>query len=217
MYTKNYLKTNYKKTIGTFILTLLLCGLLFAGCSGNDGSPGQEESLTGSSSEILQQIIDAAAETLGEDNPMPQTFTDSITSENTEGMLGLSAEEFDNFVSEATAATGALITNAFEIAVVKCKDPSAASEAKSIISSTFNSGKWICVFPEQSLVMDAGSYILLAVGATAETTALSAAFNELSGGKASEADIFYEQGDPAGGGLMPIPLGSEGDETLPEN
>lgn len=196
---RNNLFVQRRKICALALAMLLISMFAFAGCGGSQGGSGgsnaQTEFLTGSAEEILSQIMENATEDLGEENPMPMTFTDPISSDSSQGMLGITSEAFDQYVDEAASATGALITTAFQAAVVKCKDPVTADEAKTVIADNFDSFKWICVFPEQSLVMNAGSYVLLAVGTVAETDAISRAFDEAAGGNASEANVFFRQAD----------------------
>ncbi len=42
-----------------------------------------------------------------------------------------------------------------------------------MIINGYDSGKWICVMPEQSLTSVSGSYVLLAVGSKAQTDAIA--------------------------------------------
>lgn len=217
-----------KKNVALAILTAVV--LLFAACSGNgsgsglgggSGSPENEsggasaegsgalaDTLTGTTADIIGQVVADANAALGEANAMPPVLTDPVTAENAGGLLGLSEETFVTDVAEATVSTGALMTNAFEVALVKCTDAKDAVEVKAQIAGGFDSGKWICVAPEQSLTVSSGSYVLLAVGRAAETEALAEAFKAAAGGSVSETDVFYKgeansgaSGGAAAGGL----------------
>jgi len=215
-----------KKIVTIFFAIILVCALL-AGCGGNGsqggssgsgGGSGAVSALTGSTADILQQTMDDANAALSEADALPAAFTDPTTSENAPGMLGLTPDDFVSYTVEATSATGALITFAFQVSVVECKSDSDAVLVSDLIASSFDSGKWICVFPEQSLTMVSGAYVLLAVGHAVQTDALAASFRDLAGGVASEANVFYhgEIGAGAGGGdlglgMMPLPLEDNAD------
>jgi len=194
---------------------------VFAGCSGggtggagggqSGGSGGGQaagDTLKGATADILQDIMDKAGATLGEADAMPGTFTDPITAENAPGMIGLTPDDFVSFVDEATGATGALNVQAFQVAVVKCNEAQEAGIINEMIQASYDSGKWICVFPEQSLTMISGSYLLLAVGRTTETDALAEAFKSAAGGNVQGPYVFYtgetgggDFGEDFGGGL----------------
>jgi hypothetical protein len=205
-----------KKNIFTIILALLAV-LLFAGCGGgagagsgagsNDGpsgAPAQTDSLSGGTAAILADVV------AGADTSLPGTFEDAVTADSAQGLLGLTAEEFGQYVTEATVSTAAINAQAFEAALIQCTDFAAAADVKNLIAAGFDSGKWICVFPEQSLTSTSGSFVLLAVGGKAETEALAASFKTLADGNATAPDVFYEKpadsGDGgeagAGGGLI---------------
>lgn len=192
-------KTNYYICI---VLTLMLVLVSLSGCKGGEaqgtdkggtdgGSEGAKESaLSGSTEDILQKILDEAIVALGDE--VPAYFIDPVTSENAPGMIGVLQDDFVSYVDEAAAATAAISTFAFQAAVIKCDDADNAKTIDKQITSGYDSGKWICAFPEQSMTVVSDSYILLAVGSVAQVTELSAAFKELAGGVASAPNIFYK-------------------------
>jgi len=201
--------------IGVWAAVLLIVALM-AGCTGgsggsggsgdladgtdNSGGSGSADTLTGTTDGILSQVIDAAGATLTGNDALPGLLTDPITIDNAPGMLGLVPDDFTEYVDEATVAQGAINTFAFQVALVKCKDLDSAQTVNEQIKTGFDSGKWICVFPEQSLTVVSGSYVLLAVGTTAQTNALASAFASAAGSNASAPDIFYT-GETGGGDL----------------
>lgn len=152
---------------------------------------------------ILQSVIDAATEILGPENGMAMTFNDPITPELSMGMLGLSTEDFGQYVTEATASNAAIMSIAHEVALVKCTDSEAAYKVRDLIASGFNSGKWICVMPQQSFVISSGEYVLLGATKTENAEAIQQAFANMFDN--SETVIFYngvEDGIAPGGGLI---------------
>ena len=198
-----------KNKIYFLIITLLLAVALLAGCTDGVGSGaggpageapgdpagenpgggngGAADTLKGTTAEILQQILDGAA-----GGQLPASFSDPVTAENAPAMLGLLPDDFVSFAEEATGAIGALITDAFQAALIKCNNADDALIVSAIIQSGFDSGKWIEVFPERSLTMVSGSYVLLAVGSRTETEALAEAFKAVAGGNVSDPVVFYE-------------------------
>jgi len=199
--------------IGAWVTVLLIVALM-AGCSGGaggsggngdmpdgtDNSGGSADTLTGATDGILSQVIDAAGATLTGNDALPGLLTDPITIDNAPGMLGLIPDDFTEYVTEATVAQGAINTFAFQVALVKCNDAESAQTVNEQIKTGFDSGKWICVFPEQSLTVVSGSYVLLAVGTKAQTDALASAFASAAGSSASAPEIFYT-GETGGGDL----------------
>jgi hypothetical protein len=85
--------------------------------------------------------------------------------------------------------------------LVKCKDIAAAAEVKKLVVAGFNSGKWVCVMPEQSVVVESGSYVLLAVGTVEATNALVEAFQSISDGNTGSSIVFFTFGGGEGGGI----------------
>ena len=234
-----------KKRIFAVAVTLILFAFLFAGCKGGSGGPdgggsgssgggdtgggpgsgagGEQgagagaDTLTGATADILASLLEETKKTLDRDK-LPETFVDPTTAENSPGMLGLSPDDFVSFVSEATSATGMLMTHAFQVSVVKCGDAHDAEMIEGMIRSGYDSGKWICVYPEQSLTMVSGSYILLAVGWKDTTDVLAENFKKAADGNVKGPNIFYSgevggDGGGGGGGLalpMPVDTGNAG-------
>ncbi|MDR0851251.1 MAG: DUF4358 domain-containing protein [Clostridiales Family XIII bacterium] len=187
-----------KKTLIIFALTLMLVLTTFSGCSSGgtgdgstDGTAAATDTLTGDTSGILEDILSGADETLADSDKLPPNFIDPVTADNAQGMLGLSPDEFGEYVSEAYAATGALTTSAYEVALIKCTDFDAAAEVKALVAGGFESGKWICVMPEQSFTVESGSYVLLAVSSKAGGDAILESFTAAADGNVGDADMFY--------------------------
>jgi hypothetical protein len=171
---------------------VLLCAILtliFAGCSERTG--GAADTLSGDLSDILTSVLNGANELLDEQTQLGKSFEDVVTAENCQGMLGLSAEEFEQSVAEAYVSTAAVITSAHEVALIKCKDFESASLVKKQVAAGFDSNKWICVTPDQSFVIDSGSYVLLAATTNAHAEAIKQSFETVAGSNVGDADVFY--------------------------
>jgi hypothetical protein len=172
-------------------ILLVLAGLalaLTAGCSG-----GAKDTLTGSAEEVLAAVIEQATAALPEGH-MPVGDIITVTDQEAQGRLGLALGDYTSYVAQAAASVPMLSTSAYEIAVVKVTDMGQVADAKAAIAAGFDSGQWVCVMPEQSIVIESGSYILLAVGTTEVTDAVVAAFTSLADGNVGTANTFFTAG-----------------------
>jgi len=161
--------------------------LAFAAC-------GAKDTLAGAPEEILAQLKGAVTVEL------PMSFDSEVTAENAQNALGLTEAQFGEYVDSAYESAAAITTFAQSTAVVKCKSAAAAAEVKKLVAAGFDSKKWICVFPEQSVVVESGSYVLLAVGKAQATDALVGAFKSISGGNIGSPNVFFTSGgEPEGG------------------
>jgi hypothetical protein len=153
--------------------------LFASACSGNG-----KETLTGSTEEVLNAVLEASGE-------LPAAATAPVTSENSQNALGISPSDFDKYVSEASVSTALIMTSAHEVALVKVKNAGDVATVKNLIASGFDSGKWICVAPGESLVVESGTYILLVASTTANADAIVAAFKTKAGDNVGEVNIFF--------------------------
>ena len=149
------------------------------------------DAISGSSESILQSVISDANGILGEENGMGMSFDSEVTEDTAQNSLGISSEQFSQYVTEAYVSTAAISAHAHQVAVVKCKDAAAALEVKKLVASGFDSGKWICVYPEQSFAVESGSYVLMAATRNDVAAALKSSFSALAGGKVGTVNVFY--------------------------
>jgi hypothetical protein len=156
--------------------------IAFAACN---AAPSGADTLTGSPEEILAQLKETTALEL------PMSLDSEVTAENAQNALGLTEAQFGEHVNSAYESQAAISTFAQSTVLVKCKSVSAATEVKKLVAGGFDSKKWVCVFPDQSLVVESGSYVLLAVGTAEETNALAEAFKTISGGNTGSPDVFF--------------------------
>jgi hypothetical protein len=177
-----------KKIALVSILIIALVLIVFSGCSGGANSDANKsDTLSGDTADILQQVIDGASAA-----ELPAIFTNPVTKNTAQGMLGFSEAQFDDYVADAYAATGVINVMAFELTLVKCNDFAAAAEVKQLIANGFDSKKWICVMPETSVVIDSGSYVLLVAGQKTQADALLESFGNVAGGNVGDANAFFE-------------------------
>ncbi|MDR1194479.1 MAG: hypothetical protein LBK98_10015 [Peptococcaceae bacterium] len=179
--------------IGLLGLALALAGaLVLVGCGGSgQAAPAKTDTLSGELPDILTAILDGAEEIMGEAGRLGMTFNEEVTAEGSQGMLGLTAEQFELYVDKAYASNAAIISIAHEVALIKCKDFDAAAEVKALAAGGFDPLKWVCVVPERCFVMDSGSYVLLAATALPIADALGQSFEALADGNAGETNVFY--------------------------
>jgi hypothetical protein len=170
------------KRIAPALLALALFAL--AGCQQEKGL------LTGEASEVLASVLEKSEGILSEKGEsFPPSLDTPISVENAQGMLGLTAKEFEDSVESAATSAAAIRTSAHEITVVKCK-PGSAEEVRTLMRSGYDSMKWICTAPEESCLAVSGDYILLAVSKAVSCEAAVQAFYELAGVD-GEADVFF--------------------------
>ena len=174
-----------------------------AACGGGGGQAASATDLQGPPGDILQQVLDAAAEALPADRPMPMPFITEVTAESSQYQLGLSGADFDAYVSSATVATAAIATFAHEVALIQAKDAASAAEIKKRVAGDggYDSEKWICVWPERSRVVESGPYVLIAVSRAEVVDAVYAAFADAAGTTGEPVDFFTSEGGMAEGGI----------------
>jgi hypothetical protein len=180
-----------KGFFGVCALALIAAG---AGCSGNGGAGGSADALTGTSEEVLTQVLEAAPALLPAGESLPAGAAAPVTATDAGQMLGLTEADFGTYVSDATAAQPLIGSFAHEVAVVRLKDGADAAQVKALIAAGFDAGKWICVFPELAAVVESGGYLLLVASKAAAVTALVQAFTDLAGGHTGAVDEFYTAG-----------------------
>ena len=167
-------------------ITLALILALSAALMGCAKGPGAEDTkLSGATNDILAAVFKSSGLDF-------MTFDEQVTEETSESFLGLTPEQMKENVDDAYVTTAAINVHAHLTALVKAKDAAAAQKVKELIAENFDSGRWICVFPEQSLVIDSGAYVLLVSSSKEEGDALKNAFVELAGEKSvGEENLFF--------------------------
>ena len=195
-----------RKKISLLSLVLALTVLL-AACGAPAANAPVAEVFTGSSAEVLDELLDAMALEI-------MNFSDSVTGETATGLLGLSTADFDKYVIDATSSVAAIMTHAHQISAIQCNNPADAKTVKDLVAKGFDAGRWICVFPEECFVVEVGSYVFL-VASTAENAATAKeALQTLAGDAAGEYNVFFTGTVSGGGALIGTPaVPSVGDDT----
>jgi hypothetical protein len=177
---------NMKKTISGLLVVLIVAAVI-TGCGAK-----AKDTITGAAGDVLSSVITDADASLPEAGKLPVTFNDPVTAETSPGALGLTADDFTKYISEAYTATAMLNVNAHGVALVNVKDIKDAATVKKLMADGFDSQKWVCVMPEISFVIDSGSYILLAATTKSGADALVSSFSALAGGNVGDRVNFYE-------------------------
>lgn len=152
----------------------------------DDGNeePAEPPKLEGSAGELLKGILAAA------DAELPMSFETALTAESATG-VGLTAEEFEEYVEEGQVSTAAINVSAHEVILLKCKDADAAIAVKALVASGYDSGKWICVRPDKSVAVEADVYVLLIASTSANVESLLEVFETTAGDKIGEVNEFF--------------------------
>ena len=183
-----------KKMLTLWLIALMI--LTLAGC----GAASTEGGADVDTKAAIEAIMDSARAALGDTVFVPTTFTDAITAETSENMLGLTAAELEEYAMEAYVMIAGILTHPFQIALVKCKDYKSATEVKKLIADGFNSAKWVCVFPDQSFVVESGRFVLLGAVPNEAAEAFQKSFSDQFNTKAGTVNTFYDGADAEGGG-----------------
>ena len=184
-----------KKLTSLLLIFAILCLSALSAC-GESGAKDDDVNFPDVNTETaIAEIMQKTRDTAAEDVFVPMTLDDAVTAETCENTLGLTPEQFEEYVTEAYSSVGAIMTQAFLVGLVKCSDAKAAAEVKKLITENFNHNRWICVLPEQCFAVEAGNFVLL--GAVYDNVAetLQAAFSEQFENKAGTVNKFYEKGE----------------------
>ena len=174
-----------KKNLLLSLFLVLILAVTIPGCSS-----GTEDTLSGATEDILASILSNADSQLAGENKLPNSFIDPVTADKAGNMLGLSPSQFNSDVAEAYVSVAAIITHAHQVALIKCNDAAAAARVKAAVAAGFDSNKWVCAHPDQSFVIDSGSYVLLVAAKNVQAEKLLEAFTSLAG-KTGSVNVFY--------------------------
>jgi len=177
-----------KKILSIFMAALLAITLFsMIGCAKDAAT---QSALTGEPDEIMVALMEKAAGYVTDKYGLPATFNDPVTAATAQGLFGLSAEEFDTYIESAISNKGMLLTTAHIVTLAKLKDAADYKTVMNLVAEGFDSGQWICVFPDESLVIASGPYVLLIASKTDWSNAVLTAFKEMAG-EYTKANTFY--------------------------
>jgi len=163
------------------------------GDSGSGGGSTDGAGLSGTASEVLGKLVEDLI-SAGVEMPMSLPGPPpEVTAELSQNTIGLSEGDFDRLVASAAHSLAAIGTFAHQLIIIQGKDASAAAEIKGLVSGPggYDPQKWICVWPERAMAVDAGAYVLVAASYVKVVEAAERAFRDAAG-KTGEAVIFWE-------------------------
>ena len=159
--------------------------------SPDSGSGGAEAGLAGAPGDILAKLISDLQEAGAE---MPMSMPPMAAPEGgRQNAIGISEEDYGRYVIDDAQSIAGIGTFAHQIIIYQGVDDSAAAQIKRIVSGEngYDPSKWICVFPEKVVAVDAGSYVLLIASYRAVVDMAVEIFEETAGGT-GEAITFWD-------------------------
>ena len=150
-----------------------------------------EPSIDGSPIDVLESII---AEIRSANIWMPMSMPSAAAPiDERRNAIGLDESDYAQYVVADAQSMAGITTQAHQIIVYQCIDESAALQVKTLLHSAdgYNPQKWICVYPEKVMVVEAASYILLVASYSDVADAALSAFREIIG-STGEAVTFWE-------------------------
>ena len=158
--------------------------------TGSGGGEG-EAGLSGAPEDILTKLIEDLRNA-GAQMPMSMPPMAAPEAER-HNAIGLSDADYSQYVMADAQSIAGISTFAHQIIIYQCVDDSAAAQVKNIITSSggYDPQKWICVFPEKAVAVDAGNYVLL-VASTREVVDMAAEIFVETAVTAGSIVTFYE-------------------------
>lgn len=189
-----------KKVFSLILVFAMLSVLILSGCAAKEEEVGADLDTKA----MLQAINDKAKAALEPDikipAPLPAEIAgdNSITADNCKNYTGLTPEQLDEYVMEGYNTVAGIMTIAFDIVLIKCKDYAAAKEVKKIIASEYDPNYRVCAPPDQAFVVESGRFVFLGGMANNMAEAFQKAFDEQFETKTGDVNKFFER--DAGGG-----------------
>jgi hypothetical protein len=163
----------------------LAFALAFAGCS-------EKTNFAGESMDVLEEVLAKANSLLEDADKAPSGAIEAVESGTVYGMLGIAVEQYAEWVDNASSSVPPIHAIAHQISVIKCREGKAA-DVKKAVASGFDARKWICVMPEEAVVLESGPYVLLCASSKKFCDAAVGAFSEL-GGEHGTPLAFFDSG-----------------------
>ena len=177
----------------SFFIALAMIGMAVS-CAGGVATaiPEGENNLSGSAVEILTLLVD---DLRNDGVHMPLTFPASIiTADESQSIIGLSAENFDKYAVSASDSLAAISTLAHQMIVIEAKDEDAAEQIKNLMTSDggYDVHKWTYVWPQRAAVVESGNYVMLVASYFDVVDAAIDCFEVAAGGEIGYVDVFFE-------------------------
>ena len=182
------------------VLALSLC---LTGCKGNEDlnnnvpsgddnnqvvSGNVENSISASVNDVMTALMSKG--TIMVNAPMQ----DVIPADQATTFIGLSQEDFETNVSDSVFYESMMSPANQSYCLVKVKENADVAALKQTIFDNCNPRKWICMAAERVVVIDSGSYILLAMGPTDSCDAIVTEFKDYFNGNTGEMlDRMFEE------------------------
>ena len=193
-----------KKIFAVIFAALMIAALFLGACEKKEEEVGEDIDTKAA----VQTIMENARAAAGEGAFIPMTLDLEVTADNCQAYSGLSPEDFGEYVMEGYSMVAALNSQAFDLALIKCKDYASAKEVKKLIATGFNPAERICAISEVAFVVDSGRFVLLGGVAADTAEAFQKAFADQFDTAAGEVNTFFERGETDidnggfGGGLI---------------
>ena len=117
----------------------------------------------------------------------------AVTADNSQNAIGLSEADFGKYVTAAADTMAAIGTFAHQIIIIQGVDAAAATQIKKIVSGTggYDPKKWVCVYPEKAIAIEAGNYVMIVAAKNAVADAAVDIF-KATAGNAGDANVFWD-------------------------
>jgi len=141
--------------------------------------------------EILGKLVE---ELMGAGVNMPMSLPPTeVAADMSQNTIGLSEADFGRLVTSAAFNMAAIGTFAHQIIVIQAVDDRAALDVKRLVSGDngYDAKKWICVYPDKAVAVEAGRYVLL-VASYNEVVDAAVEYFRSAAGSIGEVNVFFE-------------------------
>jgi hypothetical protein len=164
---------------------------------GNTETPGNNNGGESNSEleDLLESVVDEANENLeGYDTIAPFLPPWEGAPPFDPGVMGMSAEQFENYAVGVVHQQAAINTIPFELILIETENAENAESVAEIVAENYDTEKWICVFPRTVATMRIGEFVLVVAAEKVQSEAIAEAFSEVMG-EPAEVNMFHELSD----------------------
>ncbi len=185
-----------KKTLCFIFTFMMISTLVFTGCGKSNEETTETEATTAAKQDVFSgSAADVLAEILNSTENDIMVGDQEVNAENCEDLLGLTPEQYEQYVTDAAGSTAMINVHAHLVVLLKTKDFDSAAKVKSLIADNFNPQRWVCVLPEKCFVVDSGSYVMFVASFKETADAFADSFNTLAKDTAGKVEVFYTSED----------------------